>query len=61
MEKNRYLNDVELAKIRVEEDLLKGNINRMCVCDDYLELLHNFYFASSRLHTIFKINSKKFS
>lgn len=36
-----------------ENDLLKGNINRMFLTDDYSELVENYNVAVSRLNSIF--------
>lgn len=56
----RYLTNEELNKIRNEEDLLKGNINRMCVCDDSTELIKMYSFALLRINKIYDICSCRF-
>lgn len=61
MNKKRILTDDEIHKIRHEEDMLQGNINRMCVADDSEELLTMLYFAHLRLNTIYKICRNKFT
>lgn len=39
-------------KLSNEVDMLKGNIARMCVTDDFNELERMVYFALRRIHTI---------
>lgn len=51
---NNFLND-----IRNEEDMLKGNINRMCVCNDFKELDDMFSYAVKRLGKIFAFNYRR--
>ena len=60
MKKERYLTDDELNRIRNEEDMLKGNINRMCICDDIKELEDMYNWATKRLFRIYRINLDKF-
>lgn len=60
MEKKRILTADELNRIRDEEDMLKGNINRMCVCDDIKELEDMYSWATKRLFRIYRINLDKF-
>lgn len=60
MKPKRYLTDAELNKIRFEEDMLKGNFNRMCVTDDSDELLKMFHYANLRLKNIYNICVGKF-
>ena len=57
----RHLTSDELWKIRTEEDLLKGNINRMCVTEDLSELDDMFNRAVNRLKTIYDLNYKRIS
>ena len=52
----RSLTRDELQKIWNEEDMLKGNINRMCVTDDMEEFERMFEFAQKRILTIYTIN-----
>lgn len=52
----RSLTRDELQKIWNEEDMLKGNINRMCVTDDMEEFERMFEFAKKRILTIYTIN-----
>lgn len=56
----RYLTNVELNRIRNEEDMLKGNINRMCVTDSLKELYSMYDFALKRISRIYNINLEKF-
>ena len=60
MEKKRILTNKELDKIRIQEDLLKGNINRMCVSDDSDELIEMYRFARLRIEKIFNICLDKY-
>jgi hypothetical protein len=60
MKETRYLTNDELNRIRNEEDMLKGNINRMCVTDSLKELFSMYDFAMKRISTIYNINLKKF-
>jgi len=58
--KTRYLTKDELNRIRNEEDMLKGNINRMCVTDSLKELFSMYDFALKRISNIYNINLEKF-
>lgn len=58
--KTRYLTKDELKRIHNEEDMLKGNINRMCVTDSLKELYSMYDFALKRISTIYNINLEKF-
>ena len=60
MRGKRYLTNDELNIIRHEEDMLKGNINRMCVSDDSDELVEMYRFARLRIQKIFDICLDKF-
>lgn len=40
----------------VQYEMLKGNINRMCVTDDIDELERIFIFAKNRLEEIYQYN-----
>ena len=46
----------DLAEIREQEELLKGNINRMCVTDSLQELIEQKSFAEFRIARILAIN-----
>lgn len=58
--KGRYLTDAELDRIRNEKDMLRGNLNRMCVADDIDELIKMYHYAESRIQTIFDICIDRF-
>ena len=49
----------DLNKIDEQMDLLNGNINRMCVTDDMMELQRMFDYARIRLNNIHSINFKR--
>lgn len=38
--------------MHIEVDMLEGNINRMCVTDDYNELVKNYIVAMGRLQSL---------
>lgn len=47
------MTQIELRqKLSTEVDMLKGNIARMCVTDDFNELERMVYFAMRRIYTI---------
>ena len=56
----RRLTKDELQRIQIEEDMLKGNINRMCVTDDLKEMEAMRTWALSRVKRIYDINSERF-
>ena len=58
--KTRYLTNDELNRIQNEEDMLKGEINRMCVTDSLKELFSMYDFALKRISNIYNINLEKF-
>lgn len=60
MKEKRYLTDEELNKIRNERDMLRGNLNRMCVSDDIDELIKMYHYAESRIQHIFDICIDRF-
>lgn len=43
-----------------ELDMLRGNINRMCVCEEKEELYIQFYWATRRCAKILDICEKRF-
>ena len=51
----------DLRKIKIEEDMLQGNINRMCVCEDMDELIAQHQNAIRRLNNIMIINKERLS
>ena len=44
--------------INNEVDMLKGDINRMCVTDDLKELKQSYTYALKRLNSIFEYKRK---
>lgn len=60
MKKKRCLRDDELKTIRNEEDMLKGNVNRMCTSDNSEELIDMYGHALLRLRRIYNICWDKF-
>ena len=60
MKERRSLTKDELQKIYIQEDLLKGNISRMCVTDSLKELFSMYDFALKRISNIYNINLEKF-
>ena len=50
---------MNMQKVYNEMDMLKGNINRMCVTDDQEELFKMYAFACLRLNKIYNLNSEK--
>lgn len=40
-------------------DMIKGNLNRMCVCDTIKELEEMYNFATKRLFRIYRINLER--
>lgn len=46
----------DLAEIREQEEMLKGNINRICVTDSLQELIEQKSFAELRIARILAIN-----
>ena len=46
-------------KINNEYDLLRGNMNRMCVTDDFDELERMVYFAMRRIHQLEDLNRER--
>ena len=57
----RYLTPHERQRIENECDMLKGNINRMCVTDDIKEVYKQSDFARHRILTIEKIVKSRFA
>ena len=46
-------------KLDIEIDMLRGNINRMCVTHDLKELNIMYYWANKRLFSIFDMNLER--
>lgn len=57
----RYLTEQERQRIENECDMLKGNINRMCVTDDIEELYKQSDFARHRILKIEKLAKSRFA
>lgn len=57
----RYLTEQERRCIENEFDMLKGNINRMCVTDDIKELYKQVDFAVRRIFKIENIAMSRFT
>ena len=46
-------------KLELEIDMLKGNINRMCVTDDDAELVSMQQWAKKRIDRIYSYNNQR--
>ena len=57
----RYLTEQERRLIENECDMLKGNINRMCVTDNIEELYKQSDFARHRILKIENIAKSRFA
>ena len=57
----RYLTPQERQRIEKECDMLKGNINRMCVTDDIKEFYKQADFAEHRISKIENIAKSRFA
>lgn len=57
----RYLTEQERQRIENEFDMLKGNINRMCVTDDIKEFYRQADFAVRRIFKIENIAMSRFA
>lgn len=55
----RKQTDEDLRIIHNEKDMLNGNINRMCVTDDWRELLEMRDFAIRRIKHIYQVNYER--
>lgn len=53
------MTDVIRQEIDNEMDMIRGNLNRMCVTDDTDELLIMYAYASIRLHDILEANRNR--
>lgn len=49
----------DLRIVYDEKDMLQGNINRMCVTDNMIELLRMKKFAIYRIERIYEVNYKR--
>ena len=58
--KNDFINKNFVGEeIEIETDLIKGNINRMCVTDNMQELYIMYSFAKKRIENLFNYNLKR--
>lgn len=57
----RYLTEQERRCIENELDMLKGNINRMCVTDDIKDMHKQVDFAVRRIFKIENIAASRFA
>ena len=57
---SKYLTDKQHQRISMERDLLKGNINRMCVADNERECAMMYYYAIERINIIFRTAITRF-
>lgn len=57
----RYLTEQERRYVENEFDMLKGNINRMCVTDDIKEFYKQADFAVRRIFKIENIAMSRFA
>lgn len=57
----RHLTEQERELIESERDMLKGNINRMCVADALEELYKQSDFARHRILEIENITKNRFT
>lgn len=57
----RSLTQNEINEIRNLSDMLKGNINRMCVTDDLVDLYDNARYAFEKITRLIDIASDRFS
>ena len=55
----RHLTSDELKTIYIEEDMLKGNLNRMCVTEERTELDEMMWYALKRIEKIWRINNER--
>lgn len=56
----RTLTNEELQRIYIEQDMLRGNISRMCTTDDMIEFDVMCETALKRLRYIIEICDKRF-
>ena len=57
---NDFINkDFVVEEIEIETDLLKGNMNRMCITHDRQELYTMYSFAKKRIDNLFNYNLKR--
>lgn len=57
---SKYFTDKQHKRIDMEIDLLRGNINRMCVAENEKECAMMHYYAIQRINIIFKTAISRF-
>ena len=57
----RCLTITERKEVEYLRDMLNGNINRMCVTDDLVELHNNATYALKEINRIIDIATDRFS
>lgn len=57
----RSLTTIERKNVENARDMLNGNINRMCVTDDLVDLYDNARYAFLEISRIMDIASDRFS
>lgn len=57
---SKYFTDEQYKRISMETNLLRGNINRMCVADNETECAMMHYYAIERVNIIFKTAMERF-
>ena len=57
----RCLTITERKKVESLRDMLNGNINRMCVTDDLVELYNNATYALKQINRLIDITTDRFS
>ena len=53
------LNNDDRRELDMQMDMIKGNLNRMCVSDTKMELDNMYNFAKKRLAYIYELNFKR--
>ena len=56
----RSLTSEELKEIQFNEDMIQGNINRMCTTDDLMDFVNMYYYSKKWIDKIFETNLKRF-
>ena len=50
---------MDMKKIYFLTDSLKGNVSRMCVCEDFQELVSMREWAIKRINAIYSLNEER--
>ena len=56
----KRLSEAQRKALKIETDMLQGNINRMCVCDTREELDSMWKYAKSKIDRIYILNQQRF-